>query len=90
VLADQAIFTSAMRRGKAGYHLVARSPGVTESEARTLSTWCPSHGGMIVDAANSASVNFHPLPSGRYALSRTARGGPNTAAEGAGRSTPTS
>src|SRR5438132_13961479 len=63
-----------MRRGKAGYHLVARSPGVTESEARSLTSWSPSHGGMIVDAANRASVNFHPLPSGRYALARTIEG----------------
>ena len=45
MLAEQAIFTSLARRGKSGYHLVARSPGVTESEASALATWSPSHGG---------------------------------------------
>lgn len=71
---DQAIFTSLPRRGKAGYHLVARSPGVTDTEANALTTWSPSHGALIVDAANRNSVNFHPLLSGRFALSRTCEG----------------
>jgi hypothetical protein len=75
VLAEQAIFTSLMRRGKAGYHLVSRSPGVTESEALSLATLSPSHAGMIADLANKASVNFHPMPSGRFALARTREGG---------------
>jgi hypothetical protein len=74
VWAEQAIFTSLPRRGKAGYHLVARSPGVSEAEASALTTWSPSHGALIVDASNTTSVNFHPLPSGRYALSRTCEG----------------
>jgi hypothetical protein len=74
VWAEQAIFTSLPRRGKAGYHLVAQSPGVSVAEANALTTWSPSHGGLIVDAANRTSVNFHPLPSGRYALSRTCEG----------------
>src|SRR5437762_2904365 len=75
VLVDQAIFTSMIRRGKAGYHLVSRSPGVTESEASALTAWSPSHGGLIVDGANRVSVNVFPLPSGRYAVGRTREGG---------------
>jgi hypothetical protein len=75
MFADQAIFMSMARQGKAGYHLVARSPGVSESEAGALSTWSPSHGGLIVDGANRSSVNFFPLPSGRYAVARTREGG---------------
>jgi hypothetical protein len=74
VWVDQAIFTSLPRRGKAGYHLVARSPGVSDTEANALTTWSPSHGALIVDDANRASVNFHPLLSGRFALSRTCEG----------------
>lgn len=74
MLADQAVFTSMVRRGKAGYHLVARSPGVSESEAAAVATWSPSHGGLVVDAANKVSVNFFPLPSGRYAVARTRPG----------------
>ncbi len=71
---EQAIFTSLTRQGKAGYHVVARSPGVTESEASALATWSPSHGALVIDEANHASVNFFPLPGGRYALSRTCEG----------------
>lgn len=72
--ADQAIFTSMLRQGKSGYHVVARSPGVSESEANALTTWSPSHGGLALDEANPVSVNFFPLPSGRYALARSREG----------------
>ena len=72
--ADQAIFTSMLRQGRAGYHLVARSAGVTESEATAITIWSPSHGGLALDASNPVSVNFFPLPSGRYALARSREG----------------
>ncbi len=74
VYADQAIFTSLTRQGRAGYHVVAKSPGVTESEARAVATWSPSHGGLVIDDRNQVSVNFHATPSGRFALSRTCEG----------------
>jgi hypothetical protein len=74
VWAEQAIFTSLTRRGRAGYHVVARSPGLSESDTTSLATWSPSHGGLLVDAANRTSVNFHPMPGGRFALSRTVAG----------------
>jgi hypothetical protein len=82
MLADQAIFTSLSRHGKAGYHLVARSPGVSNTEANALTTWSPSHGALIVDYANRDSVSFHPLPSGRFALSRTCEGLPEYSGRG--------
>ncbi len=72
--ADQAIFTSLARRGKAGYHLVAKSPGVSESEAHAVATWSPSHGALCADDVNRHSVNFFGLPSGRYAVARTREG----------------
>jgi hypothetical protein len=72
--AEQAIFTSLTRRGRAGYHVVARSPGLSESDTTSLATWSPSHGGLIVDSANRTSVNFHPMPGGRFALSRSIAG----------------
>ncbi len=72
--AEQAIFTSLTRRGKSGYHLVARSTGVTDIDAAAIATWSPSHGALIVDPANRTNVSFHPLPSGRFALSRTCQG----------------
>ena len=39
-----------------------------------MTTWSPSHGALIVDEANRVSINFHPLPEGRFALSRTCEG----------------
>ncbi|HWE37809.1 MAG TPA: hypothetical protein VG406_14670 [Isosphaeraceae bacterium] len=80
--ADQAVFTSLSRRGRSGYHVVARSPGVTEAEASALASWSPSHGSLIVDVENAVSVNFHPLPGGRYALSRTCEGPPEYSGRG--------
>jgi hypothetical protein len=74
VWAEQATFTSLTRHGRAGYHVVARSPGVSEADATSLATRSPSHGGLIVDEANRTSVNFHPMPGGRVALSRTCAG----------------
>jgi hypothetical protein len=61
--------------------LVARSAGISDGEAGALTTWSPSHGALIIDEANPCSVNFHSLPGGRYALSRTRAG----AAEYSGR-----
>ena len=72
--AEQAIFTSLSRRGRGGYHLVSRSRGVGESDAQALARWAPSHGALIMDGRNRTSVNFHPLPSGRFAVSRTCAG----------------
>ncbi|AGA27684.1 GAP1-N2 domain-containing protein [Singulisphaera acidiphila] len=80
--AEQAIFTSMTRLGKSGYHVVARSPGLSESDAIILTTWSPSHGALIVDAANRVSVNFHPMPNHRYALSRTCEGPPEHSGRG--------
>lgn len=72
--AEQAIFTSLTRRGRAGYHVVARSPGLSEPDLTVLSAWSPSHGALIVDGSNRTSVNVHPMPGGRLALSRTCEG----------------
>lgn len=79
---DQAIFTSLPRRGKSGYHLVSRSAGITASEASAIASWSPSHGGLIVDEANQESVNYFPLPSGRYGLARTREGRPEYSGRG--------
>lgn len=72
--AEQAIFTSIPRRGREGYHLVSRSRGLDDAEAQALTRWAPSHGALIVDSWNRISVGFHPLPGGRFALSRTCAG----------------
>lgn len=80
--AEQAIFTSMTRLGKSGYHVVARSPGLSESDTILLATWSPSHGALIVDPANRVSVNFHPMPNRRFALSRTCEGPPEYSGRG--------
>ncbi|MGC8639509.1 MAG: hypothetical protein ACP5XB_06480 [Isosphaeraceae bacterium] len=80
--AEQAIFTSLPRHGRGGYHLVSRSRGVAAGDAQALARWAPSHGSLIVDEKNRTSVNFHPLPSGRYALSRTCAGPPEYSGRG--------
>ena len=80
--AEQAVFTSLVRRGRGGYHLVSRSRGVDETDAQALARWAPSHGALIVDGNNRTSVNFHPLPSGRFALSRTCAGPPEYSGRG--------
>jgi hypothetical protein len=82
VRAEQAIFTSLPRRGRGGYHLVSRSRGISAADAQALSQWAPSHGALIVDASNRTSVNFHPLPSGLFALSRTCAGPPEYSGRG--------
>jgi hypothetical protein len=71
VLIEQAIFTSAERDHAVGYHLVARSPGVEECDARELTVWGPSHESLASTRESAASVNFFPLPSGAYCISRT-------------------
>jgi hypothetical protein len=80
--AEQAVFTSLPRRARGGYHLVAQSRGIGENDAQALARWAPSHGALIVDARNRSSVNFHRLPSSRFALSRTTAGPPEYSGRG--------
>jgi len=82
VWVEQAIFTSIMREGRGGYHLVSRSKGVHETDGQAIARWSPSHGSLIVDQYNRVSVNFHPLPSGRFALSRSCEGPPEYSGRG--------
>ena len=80
--AEQAVFTSLPRRGRNGYHLVSQSRGVGDEDAQALAQWAPSHGALIMDQSNRTSVNFHPLPSGRFAISRTCGGPPEYSGRG--------
>jgi hypothetical protein len=71
VLIEQAIFTSAQSDHAVGYHLVARSPGVEEKDARELTIWGPSHESLESSDTTAVSVNFFRLPSGAYCVSKT-------------------
>ena len=72
---EQAVFTSARTARSFGYQVVATSPGVCEADARELAVWGPSHDSLLELGPDAASVNFHPLPSGAYGVSRTTAAG---------------
>src|SRR6516162_7614458 len=80
---EQVIYTSLARDSKLGYHVVSRSRGVSEADARALASWAPSTGALIVDDTNRVSVNFPPLSGGRYVVSRTCEGLPEYSGRGA-------
>jgi len=85
MLIEQAIFTSARTDRAAGYQLIARSPGVNESDARELVVRAPSHDALAGSGADAASVNFHRLPSGALAISKTVLSGDEYSNRGAER-----
>lgn len=72
---EQAIFSSALTDRSRGYQLVAVSPGIGQDDARELTAWGPSHGSLCEADAGGSSVNFHPLPSGRWCVGETVAGG---------------
>ncbi|MBI3467560.1 MAG: hypothetical protein HY000_31505 [Planctomycetes bacterium] len=85
MLIEQAIFTSARTDRAAGYQLVARSPGVNETDARELIMRGPSHDALAGAGADAASFNFHRLPGGSLAVSRTVLSGDEYSNRGAER-----
>lgn len=74
-LIEQAVFTSAQTDRSAGYQVVATSAGVCDADSRELAVWGPSHDAMLQCTRDAVSINFHPLPSGAYCVSRTTPAG---------------
>lgn len=72
---EQAIFTSAQTDRSAGYQVVATSPGVVEADRRELAVWGPSHDSLLEQGPDAVSLNFFPLPSGAFCISRTTPAG---------------
>ncbi len=72
---EQAVFTSAVTDRAAGYQVVAASPGLCEEDIRELAVRGPSHGALLDPGPTATSINFHPLPSGAYCVSRTTAAG---------------
>jgi hypothetical protein len=72
---EQAIFTSAKTENSAGYQILAASPGIVEHDRRELVAWGPSHDSLSDAGPDAESVNFFPLPSGSFCLSRTIAAG---------------
>lgn len=81
---EQAIFTSLHSDRAAGYQLAAYSPGIGEEDLREISAWGPSHDSLLDQSEDAESINFHPLPSGVYCISKTTYAG----SEYSGRSGP--
>jgi hypothetical protein len=73
---EQAIYGSQRSALSRGYHVLAKSPGVSSEAVTQLNRWCPSHGSLLGEAHDSWSLNFHPVGRNRFALSRTVYGGP--------------
>ena len=67
---EWAIFTSS-DRGAAGRGVVAHSPGIYEEDLQELTVWGPSHDSMLDPGPEAESINFHPLPSGSWCISRS-------------------
>jgi hypothetical protein len=72
---EQAIFTSAQTEAASGYHLVCRSPGIVDADQRALVAWGPSHDALVSRTEDASSINFFPLPSRAYCISRTVTSG---------------
>ena len=75
VTLEYAVFTSAETSQAQGYQLVAQSPGIGDATARKLTIWCPSHDALVEGLKSEVSINFHPLESGDFCVSRTAADG---------------
>lgn len=72
---EQAIFTSAETDRSAGYQVVAAGKALSRDDLGELAVWGPSHDALLSQAPGAASVNFHPLPSGAFCVSRTTAAG---------------
>jgi GTPase-associated protein 1, N-terminal domain type 2 len=79
----QAVFTSSQQSTRRGYHLVARSPEVSESLARQLTRWGPAHDSLLTEDHEGSCLNFHSIDSEWLAVSRTLYGGPEYSRRGA-------
>jgi hypothetical protein len=82
LLIELALFTSVRSARNEGYQLAAVSPGVSKDDARALSKWGPAHNSLCDDSPHGSSVNFHPLPSGRFCVSRSVAAGPEWSGRG--------
>ncbi len=71
---EQALFTSAQTRQARGYHLVARSPGITDELAQILSVWGPTHDSLVGPDVGFHSLNYFAASDDWGVLSRSVLG----------------
>jgi GTPase-associated protein 1, N-terminal domain type 2 len=82
VQVEQAIFTSVRSGRVQGYQLAARSDGVDDRLAQSLTKWGPSHASLCSPQPAAESFNFHTIDGDCFALSRTLYGGPEYSSRG--------
>lgn len=68
---EQAIYTSARTTRADGYQIVSQSPAAKDADLREIAAWAPSHDSLVDSGPTACSVNFHPLSSGAFCVSRT-------------------
>lgn len=79
---EQAVFTSAQTKRSRGYHLVARSPGISDRLAEMLGRWGPTHGSLLEKDVHTCCYSFFPTLDGSLAVARTVYGGPEYSGRG--------
>jgi len=72
---QQAIFTAAETDRSADHKILAASPGIVEFDRCELASWGPSNDSLLDSGPEAMSVNFFPLPSGSFCVSRTTPAG---------------
>lgn len=72
---EQAVFTWSESADTSGYRVTACSFAVGEDDARELAAWGPSHDSLLDMDSESESLNFHPLPSGAFCISKSLASG---------------
>lgn len=85
MLIEQAVFTSARTSHGSGYHLVARSAGISPEQAAELAVWGPSHGSLRDERDDATSVNFHRLSQGQFCVSKSLAAGEEYSQRGGAR-----
>jgi len=70
---EQAVFTWDESADSSGYRITASSFAVGEADTRELTAWGPSSDSLL--DAEAESLNFHPLPSGAFCVSRSLAAG---------------
>lgn len=75
MLIEQAIFTSTQSSRMEGYQLAVHSSGIAGADLRELTVWGPSHDSLLESGEDAVSINFHPLPSGAFCVSKTTPAG---------------
>lgn len=68
---EQAIYSRAAGGHTNHYELTGLSSGISADDASALAIWGPAHDCLLDISPRASSINFFPLPSGSYCVSRS-------------------